>query len=109
MPVLEPGKEVEYLYWVGCSASYDKRNQSIARAVVRILTAAKVSFGVMPEERCNGYAARVADLDADGRNEIVAAFAGEPAARDLFGSPMEERCRTAGSLRVWKPVAKDKD
>ena len=31
VPVMEPGKEVEYLYWVGCSASYDRRNQAIAR------------------------------------------------------------------------------
>ncbi|HEV8640724.1 MAG TPA: heterodisulfide reductase-related iron-sulfur binding cluster [Methylomirabilota bacterium] len=58
VPLMEPGKEVEYLYWVGCSASYDKRNQSIARSVVRILKAAGVSFAVMPEERCHGEVAR---------------------------------------------------
>ncbi|OLC39093.1 MAG: hypothetical protein AUH81_02185 [Candidatus Rokubacteria bacterium 13_1_40CM_4_69_5] len=58
VPRMEPGKEVEYLYWVGCSASYDKRNQSIGRSVVRILKAAGVSFGVMAEERCHGEVAR---------------------------------------------------
>jgi Fe-S oxidoreductase len=58
VPVMEAGKEVEYLYWVGCSASYDKRNQSIARAVVKILNAAGVSFAVMQEERCHGEVAR---------------------------------------------------
>jgi Fe-S oxidoreductase len=58
VPLMEAGKEVEYLYWVGCSASYDKRNQAIARSVVKILTAAGVSFGVMPEERCHGEVAR---------------------------------------------------
>ncbi|HEX9417428.1 MAG TPA: 4Fe-4S dicluster domain-containing protein, partial [Methylomirabilota bacterium] len=58
VPLMEPGKEVEYLYWVGCSASYDKRNQAIARAVVKILKAAGVSFGVMQEERCHGEVAR---------------------------------------------------
>jgi Fe-S oxidoreductase len=58
VPVMEPGREVEYLYWVGCSASYDKRNQAIARAVVKILKAAGVSFGVMQEERCHGEVAR---------------------------------------------------
>jgi Fe-S oxidoreductase len=58
VPIMEAGKEVEYLYWVGCSASYDKRNQAIARAVVRILTKAGVSFAVMPEERCHGEVAR---------------------------------------------------
>jgi Fe-S oxidoreductase/nitrate reductase gamma subunit len=58
VPVMEPGKEVEYLYWVGCSASYDKRNQAIARSVVAILKKAGVSFGVMQEERCHGEVAR---------------------------------------------------
>jgi Fe-S oxidoreductase/nitrate reductase gamma subunit len=58
VPVMEPGQEVEYLYWVGCSAAYDKRNQAIARAMVKILKAANVSFGVMQEERCHGEVAR---------------------------------------------------
>ena len=58
VPLLEPGVEVEYLYWVGCSASYDKRNQAIARSVVKILKAAGVSFGVMPEERCHAEVGR---------------------------------------------------
>src|SRR3989440_7735722 len=49
VPLMEPGKEVEYLYWVGCSASYDRRNQAIARAVVKILKSAGVSFAVMQE------------------------------------------------------------
>ena len=52
VPVLEAGQEVEYLYWVGCSASYDKRNQAIARSVVAILRKAGVSFAVMAEETC---------------------------------------------------------
>jgi len=58
VPVLEEGQEVEYLYWVGCSAAYDRRNQAIARAMVKILRAAGVSFGVMREERCHGEVAR---------------------------------------------------
>ena len=58
VPVLEPDREVEYLYWVGCSASYDRRNQSIARAVVRVLKAAGVSFAVLREERCHAEVAR---------------------------------------------------
>jgi Fe-S oxidoreductase/nitrate reductase gamma subunit len=58
VPVMEPGKPVEYLYWVGCSASYDKRNQAIARSVVAILKKAGVSFGVMTEERCHAEVGR---------------------------------------------------
>ena len=53
VPLMEPDREVEYLYWVGCSASYDRRNQAIARSVVKILKTAGVSFGVMQEERCH--------------------------------------------------------
>ncbi len=58
VPRLREGQEVEYLYWVGCSASYDRRNQHVARAVVKVLKAAGVSFAVMAEEKCNGDAAR---------------------------------------------------
>jgi Fe-S oxidoreductase len=58
VPVAADGMDVDYLYWVGCSAAYDRRNQSIARAVVRILKAAGVSFAVMQEERCHGEVAR---------------------------------------------------
>jgi Fe-S oxidoreductase len=58
VPLMEAGREVEYLYWVGCSASYDKRNQAIARAVVKILNAAGVSYGVMSEERCHAEVGR---------------------------------------------------
>jgi Fe-S oxidoreductase len=58
VPLMEPGREVEYLYWVGCSASYDRRNQAIARSVVKILKAAGVSFGVMQEERCHAEVGR---------------------------------------------------
>src|SRR5207249_11892121 len=43
---------------VGCSASYDKRNQAIARSVVAILKKAGVSFAVMQEERCHAEVGR---------------------------------------------------
>jgi len=58
VPLMQADREVEYLYWVGCSASYDRRNQAIARAVVKILKAAGVSFGVMSEERCHAEVGR---------------------------------------------------
>ncbi|MEG2155941.1 MAG: heterodisulfide reductase-related iron-sulfur binding cluster [Burkholderiaceae bacterium] len=53
VPLMEEGKPVEFLYWVGCSAAYDQRNQKIARAMVKILQEAGVSFGVLREERCH--------------------------------------------------------
>ncbi|MCF8062857.1 MAG: 4Fe-4S dicluster domain-containing protein [Deltaproteobacteria bacterium] len=57
--VAEAGDHVEFLFWVGCSAAFDPRNQKIARSLVRILDAAGVSFAVLgEEERCTGDPAR---------------------------------------------------
>ncbi|MBI4042351.1 MAG: (Fe-S)-binding protein [Deltaproteobacteria bacterium] len=51
--------DAEFLYYVGCAASFDKRNQSIARAMVKILNEAGVDFAILgKEERCNGETAR---------------------------------------------------
>jgi Fe-S oxidoreductase len=45
----------ELLLYIGCSASYDRRLQKVARALVQILRAAGVEFGVMGEdEPCCG-------------------------------------------------------
>jgi Fe-S oxidoreductase len=49
----------EVLYWVGCAAAFDERNQKVARSVVTILQAAKLRFAVLGEaERCTGDPAR---------------------------------------------------
>ena len=62
IPFAEPGVHYDILYWVGCSASYDKRNQKIARAMIKILRASGLSFAVMAEEMCNAeYARRVGE------------------------------------------------
>lgn len=62
VPFAEPGVHYDILYWVGCSASYDKRNQKIARAMIKILRASGLSFAVMAEEMCNAeYARRVGE------------------------------------------------
>ena len=58
LPVAEPGKHYEVLYWVGCSASYDARNQKIARSMVKLMQAAGVDFAVMREESCTCESAR---------------------------------------------------
>ena len=43
----------EVVYWVGCVASYEK--QQVARAVIKILNAAKVTYKILgPEEWCSG-------------------------------------------------------
>jgi FG-GAP-like repeat len=48
-----------------------------------------------PEWRrgCNAYAVSLADLDGDGRDEIIAAFAGESAG-----------CTSQGGVEVWRTV-----
>ncbi|MGC8645319.1 MAG: (Fe-S)-binding protein [Thermoplasmata archaeon] len=54
-----PDAKFDYLFWVGCSGSYDPRNQSISKALVKILKEANVSFAILgSEERCNGDPAR---------------------------------------------------
>ena len=50
--------EVDYVYFVGCAASYDKRNQIVAIALLRILQKAGYKVGILgAEEACCGDAA----------------------------------------------------
>lgn len=63
LPPYAPDHEI--LLYVGCSASYDRRLQRVARALVAVLRAAKVSFGVLgDEEPCCGEAAFAVGQDA---------------------------------------------
>jgi Fe-S oxidoreductase/nitrate reductase gamma subunit len=53
----EPNQE--FLYWVGCAGSYDMRNQTVSRALVKIMKTAGVTFGVLGnDEKCNCEVAR---------------------------------------------------
>jgi Fe-S oxidoreductase len=57
--VLEDGRAPEYLYWVGCAASFDDRARGIARALASVLQRAAVPFAVLgPRELCTGDPAR---------------------------------------------------
>lgn len=59
VPVLKPGDKVEYLYWIGCLSSFDKRKQQIAKSVIKLLNKAGVSYGIMGKgELCTGDPAR---------------------------------------------------
>ncbi len=52
-------KDAEYLYWVGCAASFDDRAKTIATALVKILQAGGVDFAILgTEEKCTGDPAR---------------------------------------------------
>ncbi|MBI5588861.1 MAG: 4Fe-4S dicluster domain-containing protein [Deltaproteobacteria bacterium] len=57
VPVFEAG-HTEYLLWIGCTATYEERAQKIARAMVRILEAAGVSYGILEQARCTGDPAK---------------------------------------------------
>ena len=49
----------EFLYWVGCAGSYDTRNQIVSRALVKIMKAAQIKFGILGnDEKCNCEVAR---------------------------------------------------
>jgi len=51
--------EHEILFWIGCAGSFDDRAIKVSRALVKILRAAGVKFGVLGiKERCCGETAR---------------------------------------------------
>jgi Fe-S oxidoreductase len=55
----ELGREVEYLFWVGCAGATDPRARKTQQSLVRILKAAKVDFAILGrEEKCTGDPAR---------------------------------------------------
>lgn len=62
VPVLgamDDPQSVEYLFWVGCSGSFDDRNKKISQAMIKVLNAAGISYAVLGEEEmCNGDPAR---------------------------------------------------
>jgi Fe-S oxidoreductase len=87
--VLEPGDPApEYLYWVGCAASFDERAKKSAESTAKLLKKAGVDFAILgPREGCTGDPARrmgneyvfqaaaeqnVATLNEQGVTKIVA-------------------------------------
>ncbi len=87
--VLEPGDPApEYLYWVGCAASFDERARASAESTARLFQRAGVDFAILgPREACTGDPARrmgneyvfqayaeqnVATLNGQGVRKIVA-------------------------------------
>ncbi len=56
--LLPDGTPVDILLFVGCTASYNSDVQDIARAMVTILEAAGLDYGILKEEKCCGSPAR---------------------------------------------------
>ena len=70
---VEENPNADVLYWVGCAASYDPQAQRTARALVELLTIAKVDFAVLgKQESCTGDSARRA-----GNEYLYTQLAGE--------------------------------
>ena len=52
-------KEIDILYYVGCSGSFDDRSKKVAASFVKILQAAGIRFGILgAEEKCCGDSVR---------------------------------------------------
>lgn len=61
----------EYLYYVGCTGSYDARAQQAARTLAMVMIRAGVSFGILgTEENCDGN--EVHKLGESGLFEMLA-------------------------------------
>ena len=59
VPTVDDNPDFEYLYWVGCAASYEPRAKEVARSFVKILNAAGVNYAVLgAREVCTGDTAR---------------------------------------------------
>lgn len=57
--VMAQDSDVDILYFVGCYASFDKRNREVAKSFIRICAAAGIKVGILgKEEKCCGEPAR---------------------------------------------------
>lgn len=57
--ILSHGAQVEYLFFVGCSGSFDPRSKMVTAAVAKILNEARLSWGILGnEEKCCGDSLR---------------------------------------------------
>ncbi len=59
VPSLADDSDIEVLYFVGCYASFDKRNMKVARDLVTLCRAADIKVGILgKEEKCCGEPVR---------------------------------------------------
>ena len=57
--LLSEHPDADVLFWVGCTAALEKRSQSVARAMAKVLIRAGVDFAILgPDETCTGDPAR---------------------------------------------------
>ena len=82
---------MEYLYFTCCTQAYDNRNQKSARALIKVLQAAGVDFGLLGEkENCCGDAIRkMGGEELFGRlaENNISAFEAKEVKKIITGSP----------------------
>lgn len=82
---------MEYLYFTCCTQAYDNRNQKVARAMIKVLQAAGVDFGLLGEkESCCGDAIRKMggeELFGKLAGNNITAFEEKEVKRIITGSP----------------------
>jgi Fe-S oxidoreductase len=61
----------EYLYYVGCTPSYDPRGQKVARSIVKTMSAASLDFGILGNDE-NCCASETRRLGEQGLFEAMA-------------------------------------
>lgn len=55
VPIAEEDEQIDLLYWIGCSGSFDPDGRSVSRAMIKILNHLGLSYRVLGKrERCNG-------------------------------------------------------
>ena len=51
--------DIDYLFWVGCSGSFDARSKLVSVAFAKIMQQSGIRFAILgTEEKCNGDPAR---------------------------------------------------
>jgi Fe-S oxidoreductase len=89
LPLFGPG--TEYAYFTCCTQAYDARNRKVARALVRVLRRAGVSFGLLGDrESCCGDQARkvgAEEVYQKLRESNLALLSGRAAKRLIVSSP----------------------
>lgn len=89
------GPDKEYFLFVCCHSCYDTRSQKIARSIVKLLTKAEVSFGVIgAEESCCGESLRKV-----GDEELFQKVAGSNL--ELFNSKGVRKIITTSPHCMW--------
>ena len=59
VPLIRDKKQVDILYWAGCSGAYDARGKEISQSVVDIFNKADIDYACLGnEEMCTGDSAR---------------------------------------------------